>query len=73
MFGHDAGYRRHPSTNLSIGHFRVLEREFHRGDPLRDALLSYLWANPKDAALRFLEDLAAPDRPEEPVLGDEEM
>ena len=73
MFGHAAGYSRHPSTNLSIGHFRVLERESHRGDPLRDALLTYLWANPKDAALRLLQDLAAPDRPEEPVLGDQEM
>jgi len=73
MFGHAAGYSRHPSTNLSIGHFRVLEREPHRGDPLRDALLTYLRANPKDAALRLLQDLAAPDRPEESVLGDQEM
>jgi hypothetical protein len=29
--------------------------------------------SPKDAAFRFLEDLATPDRPEEPVLGDEEL
>jgi hypothetical protein len=27
--------------------------------------------SPKDAAFRFLEDLATPDRPEEPVLGKE--